>query len=279
MIAESRGSSKAVRRRPGRRLVTVIVILAAVWVLALFYRMEIRAHWWVYRLRHVDSAQQRQYYLACLTSIGDESLTALPRLLDDPRAEVRLWGVRLLGGCPNERVRDLLLTRVADESDEVSAGAALELARRPDRLEVMPILCDRLRSADSRAARMAAAAIERIGGPQAEAVLLERLTTADDVDLLAQVIDSLGMLASRPAIPAFVSLLADQRAISTLPASQRRVKRVIARVQGQLTAEGIDPRAVLDATHSEPTIASVAARALFLITGVSSGDPTTQPGN
>ena len=133
MIAESRGSCRAVSRRPGRRTVTAIVILAAVWGLGMFYRMELRAHWWVYRLQHADSAQQRQHYLACLASIGDTSLTALPRLLDDPRAEVRLWGVQLLHWCPSERVRDLLLTRVADESDEVSARAALELARRPDR--------------------------------------------------------------------------------------------------------------------------------------------------
>jgi hypothetical protein len=54
---------------------------------------------------------------------------------------------------------------------------------------------------------------------------------------------------------------------------------MIAKVQGQLTAEGIDPQAVLDATHSEATVASVAARALRLITGASSGDPATQPGN
>lgn len=250
-------------------MMSAIVILLVGWLLVMFYRMEIRAHWWAYRLQHADSVEQRQYYFSCLASGGDKSLAALPRLLDDPRAEIRVLGVRLLRWCPSERARDLLLTRVKDESDEVAMQVTLELAKRSDRFEAIPILEEMAQTADSRTACIAVAAIERIGGPQAEAVLLKQLTKTNDVDLLAQVIDSLGMLASREAVPTLVSLLDDQRAISTLPISQRRAQWAITKAQGQLTAKGIDPQDVLDATHCEATIASVAARALFLITGES----------
>ena len=250
-------------------MVTAIVILAAVWLLGMFYRMEIRAHWWAYRLQHVNSAEQRQYYFACLASAGDRSLPALPRLLNDPRADIRVLGVRVLRWCPSQQARDLLLARVTDESDTVSAQAALELTRRPNRFDILPILAEIIRTTDPRSARMAVAAIERIGGSQAEALLLTQLPVTEDVDLLAQVIDSLGMLASRQAVPLLKKLLDDERTISILPISQQRAQQVIANVQGQLTAEGIDPQAVLDAAHSEQTIASVAARALRLITGES----------
>jgi len=271
-IPESRESRIAASRRTRRRIVTAIAILTAVWGVVMLYRMEIRAHWWAYRLQNANSAEQRQYYFACLASIGDKSLTALPQLLNDPRAEVRLCGVQLLRWCPSEQARELLLAHIADESDKVSSRAALELARRPDCNEAIPILEDMIRTSKPRAACMAVAAIERIGGPQAEAALLRQLDTADEPDQLAQVVDSLGMLASRPAIPALVGLLADERAISILPVSQRRIERVINEMQGQLTAQGIDPKAVLDATHSEATVASVAKRALRLIDGDVEGE-------
>lgn len=278
MDANNHGLCITARRRSKRRIVSSIAILAAVWVLVMFYRMEIRARWWAYRLQHVDSVEQRQYYFSCLASVGDTSLTVLPRLLNDPRDEIRVVGVRLLHWCPNEQARDLLLTHVVDESDEVSAQVTLELARRQDRFEALPVLEEMIQASDPRSACMAVATIERIGGPQAEAILLKQLTTTDEVDLLAQVIDSLGMLGSRLAQPALVSLLDDKRAISVLPISQRRAKKAIAQVQGQLTAKGIDPQAVLNATHSEATVASVAARALSLITGDSHANSTTQPG-
>jgi len=235
----------------------------------MLYRMEIRAQWWAYRLQNIESIEQRQYYFSCLASIGDTSLAALPRLLNDPRAEVRILGVRLLRWCPSKQAKDLLLTRITDECDEVVQQVAVELARRLDRSEALPILEKMIQAADPNDTRKAVAALERIGGSKAEAILLEQLEKTNDVDLLAQVIDSLGMLACQQAVSSIKKRLDDKRTISILPASQRRAQQVIAKVQGQLAAKGIDPQAVLDASHSEQTIASIATRALRLITGES----------
>lgn len=268
MIAMNNPISDTIpRRRSKRRLIAAIAILVAAWTLAIFYRMEIRAHWWVYRIQHVESAEQRQYYFSCLASIGDTALTALPRLLDDPRADVRLLGVRLLRWCPSKKTQALLITHLTDQSDEVSQQAALEIARREDRSEAIPALKKLVQSAEPHSARMAVATIERIGGSEAEAILLEILYKTQDVDLLAQVIDSLGMLSSHQAVPTLEKMLDDKRPITIQPASQRRVQKVIAKIQGQLTTKGINPQAVLEASHSEQTIASVAARAISLIKG------------
>jgi HEAT repeat protein len=252
---------------PGRRVtITLIVVLLTLWLTALWYRMEIRACWWAYRITRVESLELQGYYAACLGSVGDKALPALPMLLDDPRPSVRLIGVCILRSCPAKAALEKLLACLDDPSTEVSSAAALEIALRPDRLSVLPILEARL-AGPAGYALPAMAAIERIGGPEAERILLDTLAGSDDPDVVAQAIDSLGMLGCKAAEQAIRQHLDDHRRLQHPPASQRRAEQAIAAVNGLLIARGIDPQALKSAARTDPAVSAVAARALASIVG------------
>ena len=258
------------------RIVTIVAlaILIILWLAALWFRTEIRAYWWSYRVTRVESPELRGYYAACLSAIGNKALPALPRLLNDPRPAVRIIGVRILRSCPDARSLDYLLARLADPSVEVSDAAALQIVLRPDRLEAVPALRT-MAGGPAPTALAAMAALERIGGPQAEQILLTQLNAADDPDVAAQAIDSLGMLGCTSAEQAIRHHLDDHRRLTRLPASQRRAEQAIAAVQGQLATRGIAPEAVLAATRTDPTVSAIAARALAAIIGSPATAPAT----
>jgi hypothetical protein len=252
---------------PGRHvIIALIIILVGLWLTALWYRMEIRAFWWAYRITRVESCELQGYYAACLGSVGDKALPALSRLLDDPRPSVRLIGVCVLRSCPSKAALEKLLSCLDDPSTEVSSAATLEIALRPDRLSVLPILQARL-AGPAGHALPAMAVIERIGGPEAERILLDVLAGSDDPDIVAQAIDSLGMLGCKAAEQAIRPHLDDHRRIQQPPASQRRAEQAIAAVHGQLITRGIDPQTLKSVTCTDLTVSAIAARALASIVG------------
>ena len=265
-------ASKPASVRGRRATFAVIAVLVLLWGTVLWFRMEIRAYWWAYRITQVESPELRGYYAASLTAIGNQALIALPRLLNDPRPVVRLIGVRILRSCPDARTLDYLLARLADPSIEVSDAAALQIALRPDRLQAVPVL-RAMAGGPTPTALAAMAALERIGGPQAEQILLTQLNTAANPDVAAQAIDSLAMLGCKAAERAIRRHLDDNRRLTRSPASQRRAEQVVAAVQNKLLQKGIDPQALVAATRTDPTVSAVAARALASI----AGGPTTLP--
>jgi HEAT repeat protein len=254
--------------------VTVLLVLGLVtlWFGALYYRMEIRAQWWAWRIRQVEEPALRAYYAACLGAVGDKSLGAVQRLLNHPDESIRLIGVRILRSCKDPRALQLLVDRLADAGIDVSEAAALQIALRPDSADALPQL-RAIVEANGPATPAAMAALERIGGPQAEEILLRQLNCTGDPDVLAQAIDSLGMLGCKAAQAGIRRHMDDTRLLSRLPATQRRAQQVIVSVSGKLIAQGIDPASVAAASRTQPTVGSVAARALAAIQGGASSMP------
>ncbi len=259
-------------RKSRRGTIVAILLLVAIWSTAIGYRMEIRAQWWAWRLTQVEDPALRGYYTACLSSIGDNALSAVPRILRSPDESVRLAGIRILRHCPDGRSLQYLLVGLEDPSVEVRDAAALELALRRDDARALPAL-EAMIDGPAPPALAAMVALERIGGPAAEKLLLRRLQRATDPDLLAQAIDSLGMLGCKAAEPAVREHLNDSRPLSAPPASQRRAEQAIAAIGGKLASQGLDPAQLAAAARTDLTVAAVARRALASI----AGPPATRP--
>lgn len=251
--------------RRNRRITALIVFgLLVLWLGVMWYRMEIRAQWWAWRITQVEDPALRGYYAACLSAVGDRSLGAVSRLLNDPRDSMRLIGVRVLRSCKNPRALRHLLQRLDDPSIDVSDAAALQIALRADADDSLPAL-QAMVSSNGPATLAALATLERIGGSQAEGILLGQLTSSEDPDVVAQAIDSLGMLGCQAAESAIRGRLNDTRPLCRLPATQRRAEQVAASLSGSLIARGVDPTGVAAASQTERTVAAVAARALAAI--------------
>lgn len=242
----------------------------------MLFRWELRTRWWAWRITQVESREDREYYLTRLAAVADRSLDALPRLLHDPRPEVRDLGLTVLRYGTSPRAGEYLLEMLNDEDADVAGTAASLLAWRPKAREYVPQLFIAIQTDTGRPAWSAAVALGRIGGPDVEPLLLTVVHPMMEPDVRAQVIESLGLLNCGAAVPAMIDALADRRPLATTPFSQSHATRAIGALQGQIVAKGGDPGAMLAAVET-PTVASVAARWLTLMTGGSFGDPTTQP--
>jgi len=253
-----------------------LVALVLLWLAAMLFRTDIRTRWWAYRLGQTGDPAARRYYTACLAATGSSSLSATRRLLDHPRPEVRLAALQILHHCPAPAARGILVVAIADRDDRVSDRAALELALRSDRREAVGELEAQASSSSPAIARKAVVGLQRLGEPEAEDFLLGLLRRTSDPDLRAQIIDALGLMGSRSAVPALIDCLADQRAISHPPASYRWANQAIQSLESQLPAQGLDPAALRSASVAPCTVAGVAERALAWITGISGGDPNAE---
>lgn len=269
-------SPPAAANRGRRRFVVVLLGLVVLWVVVMLFRWELRTRWWAWRLTEVESREDRQYYLTRLAAVGDRSLDAVPRLLHDGRPEVRDMGLTVLRYCESPRAGALLLEMLDDEAPDVAAMAASLLAWRPEARAYVPQLFMAIQTGQGREAWAAAIALGRIGGPDVEQLLLTVVHPKMGPDIRAQVIESLGLLNCGAAVPAMIDALADRRSLETPPFSQRNVARAIGSLQGEIVAKGGDPGAMMAAAET-PTVASVAAQWLTMMTGGSFGDPTTQP--
>ena len=153
----------------------MLAVLVLLWLLGMVFRMELRGQWWAYRLARAGAGADRQYYLVRLAAMGDESLGAVGRLLGDARAEVRSMGITVVHYCKGPAAGELLVGALGDADPEVAATAALELALRPEAAALVPRLAAILDGAGAAPAWGACVALERMGGPAAERVLLAAL--------------------------------------------------------------------------------------------------------
>ena len=268
---------KQVPRRSRSRTVVAILILVVAWTTVMSFRWQIRTRWWAYRLTRAETRQERDYYLTCLCDVGNRSLGALGRIVRDPRPEIRRLAVTVLENCTGDAAEERLYQLLVDEDADVGVRAAGELVLRRDTKEIVQALQGSLCGPAGPRASSAAAALRRVGGPEAEKVLLSALSHATDADLKAQVIDSLGLLACERAAPLLIEALADHRPVTQLPYSRRSALRAPAATREQLASEGLDPRAARAALEGELTVASVAAQSLAWIAGESPGDLSTRP--
>jgi hypothetical protein len=251
-----------------------LILLLSIWGLIMLFRMEIRAQIWAYRLTQAQSREERRYFLACLTSIGNKSLGAAKRLIRSRRPEVRMMGITVLESCKGPEAEHLLIDLFRDRDDDVADDAALALAGRPGAIGYLPMLREMLDRHDQ-ASRHAAVALLRMPGLEPEAILVKALSGTDDPDLRAQIIDTLGMRANRQAAPAIVAMIEDTRPVQHLPYSQRSAMLALSQASGQFQAKGIDSQAIVKAMQRSTTVSEVALRSLAIIAGKSA--PTTSP--
>lgn len=272
------GSTLPRRRKRHRSLFVLLLGLVIVWSAAMVFRWELRAQWWAYQVTHATSPIERDYYVTCLASIGDKSENVLHRLTRDERPEIREAAITILRFCKQPQAADRLFELLADESPDLAALAASTLAWQPDAQQHVP----RLRAAlsanpvDARAWGCAVA-LGRIGGEQAEAALCDVLARSCPPDVKAQVIDSLGLLGCRQAVPLITDALSDHRPIRVLPHSQLSARKAIQALHADLVAQGTDPISALAAVTAEPTVSGVAARWISLLAEPQDNPPTTQP--
>lgn len=257
------------RTRPRRwPSVLILALLVLGWGTAMLYRWELRSWWWAWQVTRAEAREQRDYYVACLASIGDRALVAVPVLLDDARPEVREAAATILRFCTSPRSAEYLLAVLDDADADVAALAATTLAQRPDRDQHVIRLSESLsRSRGDTRSWGTAVALGRIGGPEAQAALLEALAQPCAPDVKAQLIDSLGLLGCREAIPLIEEAQGDPRPIGILPFAQRSAQRAVAALRGDLLARGTDPEQAIRAASSELTVAGVAAYWLRLLRG------------
>lgn len=264
--------------RNRRWVITAIVILVILWAVTMILRWEIRARWWTYQLNNTQSREEQNFYLMRLTAISDKSFYALTSLLDNPKPEIRKIGERKLVHHKGPRAGEYLKRFLSDECEDIAAGAAQELAVRNGIPAVLPILRGAMLADKPDLNRQTAAyCLEKIGGTEAEKILLETIPQIKDPDLLAQIVDSLGIMGSQAAVPVIKEMLADQRLVKILPVSQRQVLQAIAALQDKLSTQGINQQDLLDSITTQQTVASIAQRALQLINTQHANNPASQP--
>ena len=252
---------------PKRSRSTLIAIVALIlaWGIAMYYRNALRATWWSYRLTAAESIEERDYYVVRLASLQDTALVGLSRVLTDPQPETRSAGIRILHYCQSPRAIPYLVDRLDDVSDQVASRATVELVRRGQDELVLARLRVLITQGETVSVRSAAAALARIGGTEAETLLIDALQRRSDADTCAQIIDSLALLECRRAIPLIEAHSDDNRPLTVLPASYRAAQAAIEHLRGELIARQADPDGLLKTMQIEPTVAGVARRAAELL--------------
>ena len=252
---------------PKRSRSTLIAIVALIlaWGIAMYYRNALRATWWSYRLTAAESIEERDYYVVRLASLQDTALVGLSRVLTDPQPETRSAGIRILHYCQSPRAIPYLVDRLDDVSDQVASRATVELVRRGQDELVLARLRVLITQGETVSVRSAAAALARIGGTEAETLLIDALQRRSDADTCAQIIDSLALLECRRAIPLIEAHSDDNRPLTALPASYRAAQAAIEHLRGELIARQADPDGLLKTMQIEPTVAGVARRAAELL--------------
>jgi len=252
-------------QKRSRGTFVAIGALLILWCVSMYYRNELRAMWWSYRLTTADSIERRDYYVVRLASLQDKALVGIPRVLNNPRPEIRSAGIRILHYCRNPSAVDHLVGLLEDVSDEVVSQATVELVRRGEDALALDRLGKIIQRGEMPSLRPAAAALSRIGGDEAETLLIDAMKHRPDADTCAQIIDSLALLECRRAIPLIEAYSDDHRPLTILPASHRAAQAAIEHLRGELIARQVDPNGLLQTTQIAPTVAGVARRALQLM--------------
>jgi HEAT repeat protein len=139
-----------------------------------------------------------------------EALPALEALLRSPQIDQRWWAVRTLSQFANQRVTELILSALADQSAEIRQAAALALAHNPDPVSV-PALIAALADSDSLVVTLAANALIAVG-PDTVPALMDVLQHGKHSARLAAV-RALAEIKDPRAIPVLMKALEEDSAL------------------------------------------------------------------
>lgn len=268
----------APKRRPAWRFWAIIAVMVAVWGTAMLLRWEIRTRWWAHRLGTAATATERAEYAARLAAVGERAVPAVEHLLTHHDPDVRLQVVLIARSYRGEPSRRVLLTALNDAAPEVRDAAAIGLALLGDAAATAALI-DILNGRDEGAAVSAAAALQRVDAPDAIRALRDAargIAGGERLPVRAQAMDSLGLIGDVAAVPMLIEALTDERPLTSPPASDRLLQRVLGSSSVDWRRLGIDPTSAPTVAVPE-TVAEVAARALERIAGESFGYRLADP--
>lgn len=262
----------------GRRLALVAIALTATaCVLALVFRTPLRSRVWAYRIAHAATPAECAVYVGALCNAGDQGRWGTTDLLENPRPDIRQYGVLVLHHVKTEWARTRLLELLADPDLNVRRLAAVGLAIQGDD-SVVPALKWFYQAGDDMSATAACLALERLGTPAATAALAELALEPANVDRCAALIDALEGIGTPACVPTLLQLLSDHRLCTAPTRSEETTQRAL----GALLSAGIPvtPSSQPTTGPQPGTIAERAAAALNRITRLdipfSSGAPAEQ---
>jgi HEAT repeat protein len=257
-------------------MIVSIGVLVSIWAVVMLNRNAIRAHYYGYRLARADNAATNIYYFSRLASLGDAAVGPAKRLLANDDANIRSLGAAVLHTAKSDRSRDLLLGALEDTDPEVRRVAVIGLALRHDQAALNPLI-EMLAEPTEHPALGAASALERIGGDDAVAALLDATQSHPVTNVRAQAIDSLGWLRASAAIDTLIELLSDGTPVRIETAFDRDLRQTYVTARDGLQMQGVVVEPPTSLPAAGRTIADLAARALRRITNESfdfrSSDP------
>jgi hypothetical protein len=208
--SDSAQASEEARRRKAanRRAGTIIAIMVVLWLVVIFFRNDIRAHWWAYRMARTADHEQRMSCFLRLASLKDRAVPAVLPLLNEPDAGVRSFVVAVLHHGTSERALQGLVTASSDPDLNVRRSAIQGLALRgdPPALRALERL---LRESDERTAMMAANALGSALSPDGQRALIDAVISHPRPGVRVEAIRTLADARATEAVPALIEALTD----------------------------------------------------------------------
>ncbi len=260
-----------------------IVAMAVLFVSVVAERHTLLAYWWAHQLTQTQSLADRAYYVACLTSVGDDGAGAINRLAGDERAEQRALAIPASQGLSLQYRIRLLHWRLSDQDFDIRLNAATALSFMNADVATNDLIV-MTRSEDPGAASAVVAGLARVEKPAAIDALCVAAAIHTSPWVRAQAIESLGQqlssgnpqattLASTEGSPTFgpletfVNALSDQGIFSERLALESQIE---AATRAVMATKGIPAQtSTTRPTANQRTVSQIAANVLSSLTGQS----------
>ncbi|NOX59876.1 MAG: HEAT repeat domain-containing protein [Planctomycetes bacterium] len=214
-----------------RTPILIIVGMVIAFVFVVVYRQEIRVRWWAYRLGRVSDVADRMAYLELLASAGELSLPVADKLIQDPDAGNRSFGIVLLNALKGDEVERLLVVACNDRDASNRRSAILGLSMRRS-VKTVERLADLIDELDSDSAMFVVSRLVGIDFPESFARLSRVARSHVDVGVRAQAIDALGQWSgrggSRRTVDVLIECLSDDAVFGGLTATESMAQEALA---------------------------------------------------
>ncbi|MCH8252165.1 MAG: HEAT repeat domain-containing protein [Planctomycetes bacterium] len=270
----SSSNEATVSRRRVSSSTAVIVAMVLVWGGVILSRNVIRSYWWAYRVTNVESAEDRLAYFHRLASLGNRGVPAVDRLLEHLDPGIRSLGVGVLHQTSSAAGLSRLIAACNDADVDVRRLAILGLAHREQADAIEPLL-EMIGTADERTAMIAVSAIAAVGGPRAEALLVQAVRHHAHVGVRVEAIERLearglgavNATVSDEVILALIDVVHDDGVFEGLTESGLIAERVFHDVRAEAATETAVPFGVEAEIARRHVVGERGEEALEYLTG------------
>lgn len=229
----------------------VIIAMVLAWGGVILSRNVIRSYWWAFRVTQVESADDRLVYFHRLASLGNRGVPAVDRLLEHLDPGIRSLGVGVLHQTSSAAGLSRLIAACDDADVDVRRLAILGLAHREQADAIEPLI-EMMRTADERTAMIAVSAIAAVGGPRAEALLVQAVRHHAHVGVRVEAIERLearglgaaSATVSDDVISALIDVVHDDSVFEGLTESGLIAERVFHDVRAEAATKTAVPLGV-----------------------------------